>query len=137
MTWITSPATKLLAILTAVKDAGHVKAVYDQEEAELTTYPCATLYYDGFSGDLFDTAANIRDIRFRVRIYVKNTDKSVAESDMRSAVQEVVNAIDEDPTLTGTVITTFCREGTRDEGTREMEVSYQNIEVTVRVRVNR
>lgn len=110
---------------------------YDHEPETLNSYPCATMQFKMMNDAIYDTAANLREVKFLVRVYSKNADKSQSEDDIVVAVQEIVEAIETDPTFGGTVLKTVCENAERLNDVREMEVTYVDISVISTVRSNR
>lgn len=129
--------TKIKEKLDTLVTNDDLAICYDHEPETLDQYPCATMQFKMMNDAIYDTAANLREVKFLVRVYSKNADKSQSEDDIVVAVQEIVEAIESDPTFGGTVLKTVCENAERLNDVREMEVTYVDISVISTVRSNR
>lgn len=137
MSYLTPIRTKLKAILDAVKTAGDVEEVYDEEPKTLTNLPAAVLRFSGSSSEIHDTSSNMRTIEFTIRIYAKAMSLVNAENDIVDVTQDIITAIESDPTLTDTVLQTICRESPVIAEEREIPVFYADLLIECKLRVNR
>ena len=128
---------KIKEKLDALVTNNDLAVCFDHEPETLNSYPCATMQFKMVSDSIYDTAANLRDIKFLVRVYSKNADKSQSEDDIVVAVWNIIEAIETDTTFGGTVLKTVCENAERLNDVREMEVSYVDISVVSTVRSNR
>lgn len=93
--------TNILAKLNAMQS---LKAAYDYEANELTSYPAACLTLAAGEGEFASTAHNKRVREFRVNLYVDRGtafSSAAAEDLITAVVDEAEAAIDHDVTLSG------------------------------------
>jgi len=138
--FITDIRTSLTAILTTLKNDSNkaLKNVVDSiEPNEVSPKPAAGIEHNGFDNGIYSTAANRRVLHFVIRTFVAGGDNAQAANDSDVVIQEIVNAIDSDPTLGGTVLSTVCVKSGRDSDltTEDMRVDF--IEVDVEIIANR
>lgn len=138
--FITDIRTSLTAILTTLKNDTDkaLKNVVDTiDPTEVSPKPAAGVEHNGFDNDVYSTAANKRIVHFMIRTFVAGGDNAQAANDSDVVIQEIVNAIDSDPTLGGTVLKTICTKAGRDSDltTEDMRVDF--IEVDVEIIANR
>lgn len=138
--FITETRALLTTILTTLKDDNTkaLKAVVDSiDPTEVSLKPAAGVERNSFDNDFYSTAANNRKLHFTIRTFVSGSDNALAAEDSDIVMQEIVNAIDSDPTLGGQVLSTICTKAGRDDEltTEDMRVDF--IEVDVEILVNR
>lgn len=100
--------TKIAAIIQAQTSYFASDAVfqYEPEIQDINSDPFAAIIPSGNESDYLSTSENKRQYGFVIRIFVerKSRTPAVAETVLRGAVDALINAFDQDYTLTGTVL---------------------------------
>jgi hypothetical protein len=99
---------KIMTILRADTDLD-TDAVFDYEPnlSEIQKDPFATLVVSGNSSDFLSTNENMRSFGFKISIFIERQQRGVdtAETLMGAMISRILGALDDDYTLTGTVLT--------------------------------
>lgn len=114
-------------IITKVSGVGGLHSVYDYEPDKPASgkYPFAVVSYTGIPDASFgDTVRNIRTYGFSIKIYQERTSigfgNEKAERVIREICDEIVNAFDNDTTLSGSCLFVRPITGSNDYEDREV-----------------
>lgn len=107
MSTFASTRTKLKAILDEMEGAGQsFKAVFDYIEPSPQQYPCAMIRFIGCTEERLDSANNLLNARFLIRVFFRAENTSSAEDLRISVIDSLVDKLreaDNVDTLDGTV----------------------------------
>src|SRR4051812_45171191 len=93
----TTIATKLVSLLGEISGL----TVYDHEPKALGSYPCATVQAAGHRNRFNDTAANLRQYSFAIRLFYDDRTPQDAETILRSFVDQVVTKLESNVVVPG------------------------------------
>lgn len=98
--------TSLIPAVTSIR----ITNIYDNEVTDLKGYPSVTITASNLDGKFLDTNRNERRYRFSIKLFIdrnqQNFGTQKAETILRTALDEMVNIVDADPTLNGNCIYT-------------------------------
>ncbi len=99
---------KIAAIITAQTSYFQSGAVflYEPEIKDINSDPFASIIPSGNESDYLTTSENKRQYSFVIRIFVERKSRTPAEAEtvLRGAIDALLDAFDNDYTLTGTVL---------------------------------
>jgi hypothetical protein len=89
-----------------VSGAPSIKVAYDHEPKSITSFPAATLFWDGFSQS--DEASHRKSVSWNwiIRIYIplNTSDIRIPQTQIKRAVVEVLNHLRKNPSLNGSCL---------------------------------
>lgn len=89
-------------IKNILDDVKSLQAVYTEEPQNLLVYPCAAISAVSHTDEFADTSRNRRTFTFVIRLYQRVNDPTHGESVLLGIADDVLEALEEDPTLDGT-----------------------------------
>lgn len=95
--------TNIKTVLDAVPT---IKEAFDHEPQNMSHFPAATLYFDGFGQEEQTTRRNTVNWNWIIRLYIRlsSSDIKQAQMDLRSLIQDTINQFRSDPSLNGSCL---------------------------------
>jgi hypothetical protein len=93
-------------IRSILADVPSIKAAYDHEPERISSFPAATLFWDGFTPS--DKASRRKSVSWNwiVRIYIpiRSSDIRIPQIQIRNVVQEAIKHLASNPNLNGSCL---------------------------------
>lgn len=133
-----SYATIRPAIKTLLDGLSTLSTVYDYHILDVDGYPAATFEPSDLFNDSIDFSDNIRDYQFRIHLHqeVEVIGRDEAVRILAAAVDELINAFDADPQLSGNcdlMVTSPGQWGTYEKG--QGSVLFATVTVSCKIEV--
>lgn len=106
--------SKIIAIVAADSDLDTAVVFgYEPNVEQINQDPFATVIASGNDASYASTSENKRSFNFSIRIFVERNSRgnSEAETLLTAMVDRIIQALDEDYTLTGSALTTRAANG--------------------------
>lgn len=129
-------ANKLVELVTAVSGFSSGR-VYGYDPNLLGGYPAATITAIGHKNRFNDTASNIRQYQFLIRLWYRTKDDQNAEAILRDLTDKVLEKLEANVVVPGIWDKAVPTEAVWRTGEREGPILTSEITVMIEQRVNR
>lgn len=122
----TSIGTQIKSVVSGISD---FNVIYGYEPKELLKYPSATITASSHADSFVTTSSNQRIYRFNVRLYYRTDTAEDAEGILRDLADQVIVALEANPTLSGSC--DFARPISGNWIYQEREVPVRVVEIVI------